>query len=215
MSYLSILSAAIELAKLVPATIKRLRGVNGGNFAEKLVAIAKNLTNENSGEKAVENLQKNPALVIEFQKLVMEIDAAMYRTSYKEHKNARLRDMEIMKAGRKNIRAHVMVIIAAFGLISCPVALVLSLRAYDNNIPGEIIVIISTIAGIFGSCLKDAYAFEFGSSKSSYGNKSDREFLPMQIVRNAQHKNFDSGKMMRKIFKKVESIKMKMMREMQ
>jgi len=27
--------------------------------------------------------------------------------------------------------------------------------------------IISTVAGIFGACLKDAYAFEFGSSRGS------------------------------------------------
>jgi hypothetical protein len=34
-------------------------------------------------------------------------------------------------------------------------------------LPGEAVGIISTVAGIFGACLKDAYAFEFGSSRGS------------------------------------------------
>jgi hypothetical protein len=35
------------------------------------------------------------------------------------------------------------------------------------SLSGEVIGIVSTIAGIFGSCLKDACAFEFGSSRGS------------------------------------------------
>jgi hypothetical protein len=38
---------------------------------------------------------------------------------------------------------------------------------FKVNLSGEVIGIVSTIAGIFGSCLKDAYAFEFGSSRGS------------------------------------------------
>jgi hypothetical protein len=56
-----------------------------------------------------------------------------------------------------------MVIAAALGLVLC----LLSLVAYQGDLPGEAVGIISTIAGIFGACLKDAYAFEFGSSRGS------------------------------------------------
>jgi hypothetical protein len=42
-----------------------------------------------------------------------------------------------------------------------------SLAFFKETLPGEAVGIISTIAGIFGSCLKDAYAFEFGSSRGS------------------------------------------------
>jgi hypothetical protein len=56
-----------------------------------------------------------------------------------------------------------MVFSAAFGLVMC----LFSLAFYSDVLPGEAVGIISTIAGIFGSCLKDAYSFEFGSSRGS------------------------------------------------
>jgi hypothetical protein len=56
-----------------------------------------------------------------------------------------------------------MVISAVVGLISC-LAIICIFR---HELPGEVIGIISTIAGIFGSCLRDAYNFEFGSSRGS------------------------------------------------
>lgn len=35
------------------------------------------------------------------------------------------------------------------------------------SVPGEVVGIVSTIAGIFGACLRDAFQFEFGSSRGS------------------------------------------------
>ena len=72
--------------------------------------------------------------------------------------HARMRE-----AGRYNARADVMVGAAAIGLLACLMSLVL----YRDKIPPEAVGIISTIAGLFGACLKDAFAFEFGSSRSS------------------------------------------------
>ena len=66
----------------------------------------------------------------------------------------------IMKTVQKNRRINIMVIGAACGLIFC----LLMLTTYKNDLPGEIVGIVSTIAGIFGACLKDAYSSEFGSS---------------------------------------------------
>jgi uncharacterized membrane protein YeaQ/YmgE (transglycosylase-associated protein family) len=77
--------------------------------------------------------------------------------------DARSRDVELAKLGRHNTRADVMVISAAVGLLACLLSLVL----YREKIPPEAVGIISTIAGLFGACLKDAFSFEFGSSRSS------------------------------------------------
>lgn len=66
----------------------------------------------------------------------------------------------IMKTVQKNRRINIMVIGAACGLVFC----LLMLTTYKNDLPGEIVGIVSTIAGIFGACLKDAYSSEFGSS---------------------------------------------------
>ena len=63
----------------------------------------------------------------------------------------------------RNKRLNIMVIGAAVGLISC----MFLLASYRGDLPGEVVGIISTVSGIFGSCLKDAYSFEFGSSRGS------------------------------------------------
>lgn len=60
-------------------------------------------------------------------------------------------------------RADIMVVGAVLGLISCLACLVW----FRTGLPGEAVGIISTVAGIFGACLRDAFAFEFGSSRSS------------------------------------------------
>ena len=70
------------------------------------------------------------------------------------------KNIYIMKTVQKNRRINIMVIGAACGLVFC----LLMLTTYKNDLPGEIVGIVSTIAGIFGACLKDAYSSEFGSS---------------------------------------------------
>lgn len=77
--------------------------------------------------------------------------------------SARARDAELGKAGCHNTRANVMVAIDAIGLIACLVVLGL----YRQSMPGEVATLISTIASIFGLCLRDAHQFEFGSSRGS------------------------------------------------
>lgn len=62
-----------------------------------------------------------------------------------------------------NTRANLMVAIDAIGLIACLVVLGL----YRQSISGEVATLISTIASIFGLCLRDAHQFEFGSSRGS------------------------------------------------
>lgn len=91
----------------------------------------------------------------------MEFDLEL--AAYKDLDNARARDIALANAGRSNLRADIMVLSAAFGLIACLATITL----YRTSLPGEAVGIISTIAGIFGACLKDAYAFEFGSSRGS------------------------------------------------
>ena len=90
-----------------------------------------------------------------------------------DRQSARERDIAIAQAGRRNVRADVMVLSAAVGLVAC----LWTLTSYAGKIPGEAVGIISTIAGIFGSCLKDAYTFEFGSSRGSREKDSLAAFI--------------------------------------
>ena len=101
--------------------------------------------------------------MLDFQKEILKIDPRLELLSFKDKQSARARDFSFIQRGSRNLRADVMVISAAVGLIMCLAALAF----YAKHLPGEATGIISTIAGIFGACLKDAYAFEFGSSRGS------------------------------------------------
>lgn len=72
-------------------------------------------------------------------------------------------DINVINAYGRNKRLNLMVVGAALGLVFC----LLMLTTYKNDLPGEVVGIISTVSGIFGACLKDAYSFEFGSSRGS------------------------------------------------
>jgi hypothetical protein len=71
--------------------------------------------------------------------------------------------ISMINAFNRNKRLNIMVIGAALGLVFC----LLMLTSYREDLPGEVVGIVSTISGIFGACLKDAYSFEFGSSRGS------------------------------------------------
>lgn len=59
--------------------------------------------------------------------------------------------------------ALVMVILDALGLVACLVVLAL----YRGELPAEASTLLTTIASLFGLCLRDAHQFEFGSSRGS------------------------------------------------
>lgn len=81
-----------------------------------------------------------------------------------DRKDARDRDVEVRKlGGGRNKRADIMVVCDFLGLVACLAVLAI----YYKELPGEATALISTIASIFGLCLRDAHYFEFGSSRSS------------------------------------------------
>jgi hypothetical protein len=147
------------LTELVPFLTRWM----GSPWEEKIVDVAQILTGEKDPLKVLQALKADPHLLIKFQETISRMDHEMKLAELKDRENARMRDMALAHAGRSNMRADIMVISAAFGLISCLITITL----YRSSLPGEAVGIISTIAGIFGSCLKDAYAFEFGSSRGS------------------------------------------------
>lgn len=65
-------------------------------------------------------------------------------------------------AGR-NKRADLMVAFDVVGLIACLVVL----TYFRRDMPGEVVGLLSSIASVFGLCLRDAHQFEFGSSRGS------------------------------------------------
>jgi Flp pilus assembly protein TadB len=157
----SILAFASSLSPFFPAIVNWLKGESGEKIAENIVEAAQSVTGQDDRTSIFKTLSSNPKALIEFQQTLLKI-AKIYRLEeVADRATARARDMAFIQAGRSNKRADIMVLSAASGLVLC----LISLGLYKSSLPGEAVGIISTIAGIFGGCLKDAYAFEFGSSR--------------------------------------------------
>ncbi len=151
------------LSEFAPMIGRWINGEEGAKTAQKVAHIAQTVTGEGETSKILQVLQSDPRVLIQFQQEILKLDQALVMEEYKDRESARLRDIALANAGRSNFRADIMVIAAAMGLVSC----LMTIALYRSSLPGEAVGIISTVAGIFGSCLKDAYAFEFGSSRGS------------------------------------------------
>ncbi|MFN7709862.1 MAG: hypothetical protein ACK5O7_02715 [Holosporales bacterium] len=163
-----VVTAALTLAELAPVIARWFSDGNtetpsGQRIASKVIDLAKQISGSHDAISAAKILQNDPKLLIEFQMMILKMDQEMEVAYLRDRADARARDAALASAGRQNIRADIMVTCAALGLVAC----LISLGVYQENLPGEAVGIISTIAGIFGACLKDAYAFEFGSSRGS------------------------------------------------
>lgn len=159
----SIFSAAFGLAQFAPVIAKWLGGEKAESIAKDVLGIARQITGEDDPVNMIQALKNNPELLIAFQQAVLNMESEAEMAYLRDRQDARFRDATFLNSGVRNIRADVMVVCAAGGLISCLASLVY----FSGDLPGEAVGIISTVAGIFGACLKDAYAFEFGSSRGS------------------------------------------------
>lgn len=159
------ISIALALAQFAPS-LMRFFGIGDKSVAvaEKAVDIAKQITGQPTGPEAIEAMRQNAQMAHEFNMAVLKADGELEQAYLDDRKDARGRDIEVRRLnGGDNKRADVMVALAALGLISC----LLTLIFFRKEIPGEAVGIISTIGGIFGACLRDAFQFEFGSSRGS------------------------------------------------
>lgn len=159
------LTIAMALAQFAPSILRFFgAGEKPVAVAEKVVGIAQAVTGAATPQEALDRLRQNAELAQQFNLAVLAADAELEKAALADRDSARKRDVEIRKlAGGENRRADFMVAAAAIGLVACLLALIF----FRKEIPGEAVGIISTVAGIFGACLKDAYAFEFGSSRGS------------------------------------------------
>ncbi|MDR2794798.1 MAG: hypothetical protein LBB12_03410 [Holosporaceae bacterium] len=118
----------------------------------------KNKNNHNNDDE-ISSFEKNDGFL---PKNIPE-DTAKKKCSQNFENSKTNAHISMINAFNRNKRLNIMVIGAALGLVFC----LLMLTSYSGDLPGEVVGIVSTISGIFGACLKDAYSFEFGSSRGS------------------------------------------------
>lgn len=166
---LSLIGVASAFAELVPTIAKwfgddaDLSTRDRRSLVDHVLHAAKKITGTNEAAFALQALKSDPQRLLAFQREVLKLERSLERNEVLDRKSARDRDQAFVHAGQRNFRADIMVFCAALGLLAC----LISLAYFKHDLPGEAVGIISTIAGIFGSCLKDSYSFEFGSSRGS------------------------------------------------
>ncbi|MES2252175.1 MAG: hypothetical protein V4482_00620 [Pseudomonadota bacterium] len=170
-------AAAMGLAEFAPAIVRWLSGDDAEKVAADVVSSARRITGKDELSELFDELRTDPTVLIQFQKDMLSMETERELAYLKDRQGARDRDVLLAQAGHRNYRADVMVISAAVGMITC----LASLAYFKDHLPGEAVGIISTIAGIFGACLKDAYAFEFGSSRGSKEKDSTVASMLSQI----------------------------------
>lgn len=158
------LEIGLALVQFAPSLLRYFGvGDKSAAVAEKVIEIAKQVTGTPSGPEAIEALRHNAQLAHDFNLAVLKLDGDLEQAYLADRKDARERDVKLHQAGYQNKRADLMVLFDVIGLIACLVVL----SVYRTEIPGEVVGLLSTIAGIFGLCLRDAHQFEFGSSRGS------------------------------------------------
>ena len=151
-------------SQFAPSIIKYFTNSDtAGAVAGQVIDIAKSVTGKGSPDEAVAALQADPALALQFKTAVLAADTDLEKAYLADRQDARKRDVAFLQAGRVNHRADLMVLLDAIGLVACLVVLAF----FRKDIPGEVVGLLSTIASIFGLCLRDAHQFEFGSSRGS------------------------------------------------
>ena len=152
----------LSLGALFPVVMRAMKTDNKPAM-EKIADVAKSITQSSVPEQVMELLGTNGEMRQQFDEELSKVSQTMEAAALVDRQHARSRDLTLARSGQGNLRADIMVVAAAMGLAGCLCCLVF----YESSLPGEAVGIISTVAGIFGACLKDAYAFEFGSSRGS------------------------------------------------
>jgi len=127
-----------------------------------VVDVARVVTGKEDPQEAVQALQADPAMVMQFRQAMAGIEADMDRAYLADRQNARGRDVAFVQAGRWNIRADLLALLSVTGLIVC-----VWFVARDSSLPERAVNAIMFVAGTLAACVRDVFAFEFGSSRGS------------------------------------------------
>jgi len=149
------------LISVAPAIARLIGGNKAGKVADKVVGIAETVTGK-SGLDAVEAIQADPGLALQFEQAVMDQEKELLRLANEDRKDARARDVELRRLTGRNWRADVLAIGAMLGMI----ALIWTLLFVNiPNGPARDVLLI--LSGALVTIVKDVYQFEFGSSRGS------------------------------------------------
>lgn len=157
------------LAQFAPAIVKWMTGSDKAEeAAQAVVGIAQQVTGKQDPVDALASIAGNAQLQLDFRKAVMANEADLDKAYLADRQNARGRDVALAQAGRRNVRADVMVALAFVAVIA--IAALMALGQIDgNSAAGGFLM---TVGGLFARNIGTAFDFEFGSSRGSQDKDS-------------------------------------------
>jgi len=158
------LTIGLTLAsQFAPSVIKYFTNSDtAANVAGHVVDIAKTVTGTATPDAALAALQADPALALEFKRLVLARETELHRLYLDDMQDARARDVELARAGIKNHRANVLAGVSVTLVLLCLVVVVWS-SGMDEFAKATITLILGRALG----WVEQLFSFEFGTTRSS------------------------------------------------
>lgn len=157
MPIVAILGALAQFAPMVAKYFGK-----GENVATAVANIAQQVTGSATPEEALAKLQADAALQLKFKEEVMANETHLEEVYLQDTQNARLRDIELAKAGQSNKRAN---ILAALAILL--VALCLVDAVWDSQLNEYAKGIVTLVLGRALGWVEQIFSFEFGTTRAS------------------------------------------------
>ena len=154
-----------------------LAGVLGGPKVAQVVGevLRAAVPEAQTETEALQRMLGSTGLQLEFRKQLLANELRIVEISAADFADARKRDIQLRQiTGGSNDRANAMIALAAAGSIGAMIAMLalgwFKAKFADNissEVFGALLAQLATLGSAFMLCLRDAFQFEFGSSRGS------------------------------------------------
>lgn len=154
---------AMGLAQFVPGIIKLMTGSDkAADVADKVVGVAQAITGTATGDAALVALKADPNKVLEFQQAMASMQVELEKAYLADVQDARGRDVDLAKAGIKNLRANVLAASAGLLVVFC-LFVIVWVSDLNEFAKGGITLILGRALG----WVEQAFSFEFGNTREN------------------------------------------------
>ena len=155
--------ATALVSEFAPTLIRKMAGDGAAEVAEQVIGLATKVTGKVDPEDALAALRADPQAVLDFKSEAAGLEVRLEEAHLKDRQNARDRDVKLAQAGYHNWRADIMLGMAFIALI----VIIILVWMGRLDIPDQVFALLNMAAGLLLGMIKDAFSFEFGSSRSS------------------------------------------------
>jgi len=156
-------SIILALSQVAPTLIK---WATGSEKAEQVATVAleaaKGITGASNLDNAVAALKMDPEMQLKFQTAMLNRDSEFEKLYIDDKKDARARDLALQSTPKGNVRANWLVGFAVLTVTG--ICLLIAFRPVTDEFAKNTLLV---ILGMYLGELKNIYAFEFGTTRSS------------------------------------------------